>query len=477
MKRAIHLLLITIIFASCKKSFLETMPKGSLLATKVSDYDLLLNNKQLYDQSVGLPSLLLGDDVGAEQAIFQNQPARCQLAFRWAADWYQGSDVAVEFNLYTTNLYSCNKVINEVMKAEGDNDSIKKMLRAEALANRAYYTFQLAGFYTKPYNPSTAATDAGFPAITRAEINQSYQRGTVQQTYDFIIKDLTDAITDLPAKQRVYTRFSKPAAQCLLGKVYLFMGRYNDALSQFDAAMAGVPATEVSLYDYNTAFADGGAFLPVGLFGPLYPNSNNTDFKESLLVKINAGGSILGGGFGNDGLSLDPKMQSLYSASDLRLKLYSTTYFNGTSIPGGRLRKYGQQFVRTGVQLQDLYLLRAESRARTNDLTGAVQDVEYLRKNRMPVADAIIPSGIASDRTALIRLIIEERIREFAMEGYRWFDMRRLSVDPLFSTNNFTHTIFNSDGTNSTFTLPVERFVLRFPPAVMIQNQQMSNNP
>lgn len=476
MKSAIYFFLLSIVFVSCKKSFLEIIPKGSLLASKVADYDLLLNNKQLYDLGIGLPTLLLGDDVAAEQSTFQNQPARCQLAFRWAADWYQDNEVAAEFNIYTTNLYSCNKVINEVMAVDG-NDSIKKVLRAEAMANRAYYTFHLAGLYTKPYNAATAATDPGFPVITQAEVNQSFQRGTVQQTYDFIIKDLTDAIVDLPAKQRVYTRFSKPAAQALLGKVYLFIGKYNEALIQFNAAMAGVAGTGVALYDYNTAFASGGAFLPVGFFGPLYPNGNNTDFKECLLVKINTGGSIFGGGFGNDGLSLDPKAQSLYSPSDLRLKLYSSTYFNGTSIPGGRLRKYGQQYVRVGVQLQDLYLLRAEAFARTNNLTGAVQDVEYLRKNRMPAADATLPSSVASDQTALIRFIIEERIREFATEGYRWYDMRRLSVDPLFSTNNYVHTLFNNDGTTTTYTLPVERFALRFSPAVMAQNQQMNNNP
>jgi len=31
-------------FSGCKKSFLEVQPKGKLIATTVTDYDLLLNN-------------------------------------------------------------------------------------------------------------------------------------------------------------------------------------------------------------------------------------------------------------------------------------------------------------------------------------------------------------------------------------------------------------------------------------------------
>jgi hypothetical protein len=158
--------------------------------------------------------------------------------------------------------------------------------------------------------------------------------------------------------------------------------------------------------------------------------------------------------------------------------LYSNQNVNFTPNTAGRIRKYGVTWSRFGLQLPELYLLCAECKARTNDLAGAVADVETLRKNRMPPADAVVPAAIASNQTNLIKFIIDERIREFALEGYRWFDMRRLSVDPLFAGQNFTHTIYNTNGTTTVYTLrQPTRLVLKFPRDITDANPNMVNNP
>jgi hypothetical protein len=128
--------------------------------------------------------------------------------------------------------------------------------------------------------------------------------------------------------------------------------------------------------------------------------------------------------------------------------------------------------------LSDLYLLRAECKARLGDLAGAKMDVEVLRRNRMPETNALVPASIAGQQLALLKFILSERIREFALSGYRWFDMRRLSVDPLFSDNHYTHKLYSESGTViDTYVLRPERFVLRFPQKVMDQNPGMQNNP
>ena len=96
----------------------------------------------------------------------------------------------------------------------------------------------------------------------------------------------------------------------------------------------------------------------------------------------------------------------------------------------------------------------------------------------MPLASSAVPATIAGQQLLLLNFIFEERIREFAVTGYRWFDMRRLSVDPLFGNNTFTHTLYSETGSVlSTFTLKPERFVLRFPQKVMDENPGMQNNP
>jgi peptidoglycan/xylan/chitin deacetylase (PgdA/CDA1 family) len=110
-------------------------------------------------------------------------------------------------------------------------------------------------------------------------------------------------------------------------------------------------------------------------------------------------------------------------------------------------------------------------------LSGAQSDVEYLRKNRMPASDATVPSAIAGDQSTLIRFIIEEREREFAMEGYRWFDMRRLSVDPIFSGATYSHTLYTLAGGAQIYPMPSERLVMQLPPTIMAANPNFTNNP
>jgi hypothetical protein len=267
---------------------------------------------------------------------------------------------------------------------------------------------------------------------------------------------------------------SKAAAEGLLGKVYMFMGKFNEALPLLNAAITDIStaAIPLGLYDYNVTFAPGGEFLPVGLFGPAYPYGPN--IKESVFSKQ----SYNTWTFNTSEIVISKKTADLFDASDLRLKFYSPSAYFGPAYPAGLLRKMGPSNLQFGLVVPDLYLLRAECRARLNDLAGAKADVETLRAKRMPPASYAVPSAVASQQLPLIKFIIEERIREFAVTGYRWFDMRRLSVDPLFSGSNYTHTLYSASGNVvNTFTLKPQRLVLRFPQKVMDENPGMQNNP
>jgi len=476
------------VLTACKKSWLEIVPQGQLVAETTDDYDKLMNDPTLYIySSTGgyQEAILMGDEVAAEGTFFASLNTsdiyRARY-FQWADSIFPASD-ATSFTLrnYTSQMYELNKIIAEVMPSTGGSDEQKKAIRAEAQATRAFTIFNLANYYCKPYNAATAATDPGFPFTTEASVTTAtFNRGTLQQTYDFIIKDLQDALQYIPAKQQYVTRMSKPAVEGLLGKVYLFMGKYSDALPLLKASLADVAANgQTVLYNYNQTLAPGGAFMPISTTtGPKGPGQNQTDVTEAVVSKVFYCGAYGGNQFGNNGLVLTPDAQALYGSSDWRLKFYINKYPNNTVNPSGRLRKYGYAYSRFGLQLPELYLLNAEVKARTNDLAGAVADVETLRKNRMPVADAAVPAAIAGNQTSLIKFIIDERIREFALEGYRWFDMRRLSVDPLFAGMNFTHTIYNANGTTTVYTLrQPNRLVMMFPRNITDANPGMENNP
>jgi hypothetical protein len=481
--KIVWVFLLSGVVFSCKKDFLQVVPKGVLIPTVTSDYDLLMNSFSFYQYSNGLPTLLLGDDIVEEESHFNyyvtNATASAMQLFQYQGIIYKVGDAPLEIQNYMLNVYACNKVINEVMASTEGTDAQKKRLLAEARATRAWINFQLINFYGKPYLASTAGTDPGFPIVEKADVSQkTFSRGTVQGMYDFIIKDLTAAIPDLPVQSVIQTRMSKTAAQGILGKVYLFMGKNTEALTQFSAAFAGLAAsaTPAVLYDYNVTLAPGGSFLPISFFGPNYPGNNAADMTESILAKTSNAGDWNGQGFSNTGLELNPQTQALFGPSDLRLQLYANHFDDGSTVPGGRIRKYAVQYARIGLQLSDLYLMRAEVRGRLNDLAGATEDVEYLRKHRMPLADAMVPSPTASNQTALIKFIIEEREREFAQEGYRWFDMRRLSVDPIFAGITYSHTMYTIAGGTQTYPMPAARLVMQLPPSIMAANPSFVNN-
>lgn len=458
---------------SCKKSFLEVLPKGKVIAVSYKDYELLLNNTNL--QNTGADAqLLLGDEVTAEEPYYSGLTLREQRLFTWSAEVYQPDENSPETNGPLTAIYTYNKIINEVMGAPDGTPEQKKAVLAEALAGRAWTYFLLINYYGKPYQATTAAADPGFPIITTADITVNrFSRASVQEVYNLITADLQQALPDLSASVFHRLRMSKPAAQALLGKVYMFMQRFEEAQPLLDAALQGLATAQVpvQLYDYNKAFAPNGVFMPVSVYGPNYPVTHNNEEVVYLRQFSNFHTMF-------NTLQVNGATMALYAPSDLRLLLYAKQAFPaGAVFQAGAQRRTAPGIVPFGVGVPDMYLLLAECQTRLNDLPAAKTTLEALRRHRMPQADAAVPAAIAGNPQQLLQFVMEERLREFAGLGFRWFDMRRLSVDPLFTSPSYTHTLRRPDGTATVYELRPERFVLKIPPRILLTNPGMEDNP
>jgi starch-binding outer membrane protein, SusD/RagB family len=83
--------------------------------------------------------------------------------------------------------------------------------------------------------------------------------------------------------------------------------------------------------------------------------------------------------------------------------------------------------------LAEMYLIRAEARAKLNNLTGSRNDLNVLRDR------AKAPAITSASQSQLIQLIEDERRFELAFEGHRWYDLVRTSraktVMSAFSSN------------------------------------------
>lgn len=452
---------------SCSDDFLEVTPRGSVIANETNDYFNLLENFQpnaILTSSSG-PNYLADDIVGISPFFEAALAESSQKMFKWEDEVYRGDEDGNELN-QLRHLYTFNKIINEVMDSEGGTEEEKKSILAEAKGNRAWTLFYMVNFYGKPFNAATSSTDLGIPIIKIHDIAETnFTRATVKEVYDFIIEDLQAAIPDLP---NFYHRnhMNKAAGYFLLGKVYVYMASFEEALTAFNECsnyIAGTAEQPLELWNLNSE--------SFPLF-PLLPDVKSSFFTRQIIVSEV---------FGNE-LAVNPEVIALFDeTTDERFKqLFSLGMaFSGGAplVEGLNLYRKSSPFLATFEgQLADYYLFSAECKARLGDLSGAIADVEFLRKHRMPDVNASVPTDVASDQTELLKFILEERRREFVMVGVRWFDMRRLSVDPLFSSKTYTHTLYNTDGSFTTIDLRPERLTLRFPQKIIDQNPGMINN-
>lgn len=122
-----------------------------------------------------------------------------------------------------------NGVIKNI-SASALDDSTKKLIVGEAKFLRAvFYNFLLVHYGGVPiYNDSTD--------YNKDYMNLKKPRATAQETRDFVLKDLNDAISSLPVKwpNSEYGRATKGAAYALRGKVYLYNKQYDLATKDFE---------------------------------------------------------------------------------------------------------------------------------------------------------------------------------------------------------------------------------------------------
>jgi len=481
---------MTLVVASgCKKEFLEIVPKGQAIATKTSDYEKILNAN--YISSLFTANVYLGDEMAGLQPAFDAMPGpdglRFQRLFKYEDRVYNADQLPREItddNNYIRKLYLFNKVINEVMDSEGGTTAEKQSILAEARAGRAICNFMFVSDFTKPYNRATASTDLGIPNLTVADVTQKdFKRGSLQQAYDLILSDLKEALPNLGILTH-RRKISRLAAEFYLTRVYMAMNDYPEAKLHADAAFAEVPkaAIPMALYDYTVVLNPDdqdapGTWFPdfgFGLVGePLAANNSQTIYNVTCTWFS----------FGSaDAMVFSPQTAALYGETDRRLNLYTTYSFSADEEYPLAMRRRTTGFftgIDVGPSLAELYLMRAECNARANDLSAAVSDLEVLRVKRIPGSEAKVPLAVANNQQSLVRFVLDERIREFAISGLRWLDMRRLSQDPVYSNHiQLNHRIYNAAGAVvGTYPLKPERYALKFGERMLNESNGLQENP
>ncbi len=461
------LLLLTVI--SCKKviDVEETDFIGGDIALKTVG-----NNQQ------GIIGAYAG--LGTEMAILLNATLADEVKkseFYNAAtthEWqYTSTDIGIRDNFTAfTPYYRVIDRVNRVLQAlpsadstkAGDN-TLRSRLRGEALFLRAFSHFELSRYYTGNYEPNGLAL-----AYMEVPSLEPQARITMQPFYQKLMADMAEAKTLLPNNLTDIYRANKLTVSGLQARVALYMKDWPNAITYATEYINAIPLASSATFD--------------GIWKDA--NTEEVAFKlkrtPSIGTKI---GSLFRGTSANattigtvTWMPTDKLWNAYDQVNDIRFSSYlkDEPLLAAAGRPSHIVKKYeGTGYGTAGENVADakvfrtaeMYLIRAEAKAETNDFVGAALDINALRKTRITGYTDV--SFVSRDEA--IAAIMLERFKELAFEGHRFWDLRRknLPVERLASDAP------SALGT----TLPAGnfRFLLPIPNTEIQANSKIQQNP
>jgi starch-binding outer membrane protein, SusD/RagB family len=127
------------------------------------------------------------------------------------------------------------------------------------------------------------------------------------------------------------------------------------------------------------------------------------------------------------------------------------------------------------MRLSEMYFIRAEARVAAGDLAGAAAAVKAVIDGRFPTAQ---PAPVYANATAAWKGILDQRRLEFAFEGYRFIDLKRIGIlagaaidrDPAdYSSSSSNYPGGNPSNlplTSTKFALPIPQTELNANPTI-----------
>ncbi|MES2813068.1 MAG: RagB/SusD family nutrient uptake outer membrane protein [Bacteroidota bacterium] len=128
-------------------------------------------------------------------------------------------------------------------------------------------------------------------------------------------------------------------------------------------------------------------------------------------------------------------------------------------------------------RISEMYLIKAECRARANDYIGAAGALQTLRQSRNYINGAIVPLPVYVTLQNALQDILLERRKELCFEGHRYIDLKRLGTEAgILTTDRYfqdsflgqADTPYNIDTNDYRLTLPIPQNEINVNP--MTQN-------
>jgi len=364
-------------------------------------------------------------------------------------------------------------------------------VRGEAHFVRAFYYFWLTNAYGKPYTAASAQTDLGVPLKVSQEVEDvKFQRNTVAECYQQIVADLNEAeaqFSKVTTEKKSAYRADLTATRLLLSRVYLYMQNWEEAARYAQLVIDAHPTLQnLNSYTNKWMLADNVETL-FSMGGDDVPTMMGYEYQAK---------------------RVSSSLYNSYTTNDLRRTQWYWTYgpfrgltkreegsnFSGLNVASSTYYYYAYTEGLDNAQSEvssifwlrsaEAYLNLAEAQAYRGNDAAARTALNTLRQARIHTGAPEME--VTASGEELAKAIREERRREFAFEGHRWFDLRRYAVCSAYPqkttlTHNYTYYVDRS----STVATETHQFVLGeddaswtlpIPQEVIDFNTGMQNN-
>lgn len=439
--------LTLVILNSCGKEFLDVKrDKTQVTPESLEDFRALLDDDGYMNYNFPVQLGVIGADeyyVSSADWMALADPID-KNGYIWGEEVYEGR-TGNDWNRGFEKIMFTNFVFDGLQEIPETNEN--KNMRDEVLGGAHFYRgisyFLLAQLFCNHYDPQEARTDLGLPLRTTSNINIHLDRSSLEDTYQFILDDLAEAVRLLPEKTAAHTRPNKAAALTSLAMVYMQVGNYEDARPHAERAMS----ISNKLIDYN--LLDPSSGVPFPTYG--------IDNPEILFYATAVKTPILS----DTRITIDSALYGSYEGHDLRKKVFFTKRDNRVIPKAG----YSgiTAFIFTGITTAELHLIAAECFAMTSkDRSRAVELLNRLRRNRYD-SDSFKSINTNITKSQLLELIMDERRKELPLSGRRWQDIRRYIAEGRM--NKTLERIVD----DQMYTLPLnsKRWIWPIPPDVI----------
>jgi starch-binding outer membrane protein, SusD/RagB family len=478
---------LLVVFSSCKKQ-LEIAPRQSIEATtaltskeaidaSITSVYATYKSARLYGRDlIAIPEVLADNGFATNKSgRLLNEAANVQGAHFTGTVW-SGSFAAINQINNTIAAISAGGIAPTPTQADLDR------WLGQLYFLRGLYYFDLIRVYGYVPGAVVAANDRGGVPLSTTGIATSAaalawkpSRAPIADVYAQIVKDLIAAESRLTFPGLGVNVANKAAAQALLSRVYLYSKDYTESKKWSDAVITLASSKLATTANYVAQWrgeTHTETLFQIRFATPAENIGVNESLQTSFTTLVTPGNQASTGGFGdvvptitllNDlGITLTGGNTTTVFALNHTVASRSTDVRNLMFEPGtagrGNIKVECTKYIgKNGtinldnvpvLRISEAILNRAEAQATAGspvlNLAGALSDLKALKARRYTdyTGSAQETADNAMTQAQLLEEILRQRRIEFAFEGHRFFDLKRLGRDlvkaPHYNTVAFT---------------------------------------